>query len=139
MSAKQEAGEQQQAQERSQRNPDKCHYDNRYRHLHPHPEARRNCRKAYEPGKAKPYSLPCAERVRGIGQEWRASEGEAWRLHYPTQPGIVRLTQAGHAESRWRIFHAAAADAASHSVMAADRNWRIILREIRWRWMLKVL
>jgi len=35
--------------------------------------------------------------------------------------------------------HAAAADAASHSAMAADRKVRMVFRETRWRWKLKVL
>jgi hypothetical protein len=36
-------------------------------------------------------------------------------------------------------IHAATADAAFHSAMAADRQWRMVLRETRWRSRFKVL
>ena len=52
--------------------------------------------------------------------------------------GVVTLLNCRHGNSATRLIHAAAVTVC-HVIIASLRNWRSVLREIRWRWTLKVL
>ena len=67
-------------------------------------------------------------------REW----GVSGSLLYDPEPGIVTLIN-GHAANWHRTQTHAAAVTVCHRSIAWLRNWRKVLREIRWRWTLKVL
>jgi putative transposase len=51
---------------------------------------------------------------------------------------LSRLTEAGATRARDPIAQAART-ASCHTAIASSRNFRIVRREVRWGWMLKVL
>lgn len=64
----------------------------------------------------------------------------AWQAGVRELSGwACQVKPCGSRRAQIARFHLAAADAAFHSAIADSRKRRIVFREIRWRWVLKVL